>query len=391
MWVYVNGGDWKFGDIDIQAGQLLLDANYFAYTDTNYPTSVLTVRSNGVFAMTHNGGYKFSKRVVIQPGGLFNGAAGGSGTLTESLEVQGSTGQTNIFLASNAGTTINGPVIGAGDLVLAGAGQLTLNGTNSYSGNTLVKSGTLSLGTNATISTTSVISVMLGGVFDPSGTTYPYVWTQGPSQSLIGDGQVYGNLIINGTVSPAGLKTGSSIGTLYFNYNDNVTLAGTTVVEVNKDNGVASDLLRNLSGTFTYGGTLQVRLTGAAPLAVGDTFYLFEASGFLGAFATIQLPQGYSWDTSQLSVSGAVTVAAIGSPTPPSISFVKVSGGNLTLVGGGGVPGATFQVLSSTNLAAPRLNWLPLMTNIFAPDGGFTNLIPVNPVDSQRYYGLQAP
>lgn len=70
-----------------------------------------------------------------------------------------------------------------------------------------------------------------------------------------------------GTVSP-----GASIGTLTFN--NDLTLAGTTIMELNKDSGLTNDLI-NANGNLSYGGTLKVVLTGSTALTTNHTFKLF--------------------------------------------------------------------------------------------------------------------
>jgi autotransporter-associated beta strand protein len=58
--------------------------------------------------------------------------------------------------------TLSGGVSGTGALTKTGAGTLTLSGTNSYTGNTTVSAGTLSLGT-ATLANASTVDVSATG------------------------------------------------------------------------------------------------------------------------------------------------------------------------------------------------------------------------------------
>jgi hypothetical protein len=77
--------------------------------------------------------------------------------------------------------------------------------------------------------------------------------------------------------------------------------------------------------------------------------------------------------------------------TLPRITGVSESGANLTLSGTNGVPGATYYVLSSTNLASPLANWTRVATNQFNTAGEFACTNTINPAVSQRFFLLQLP
>ena len=64
-------------------------------------------------------------------------------------------------------TTVTGPAIGSGTVIMNGAGTVSLNGVNTCSGGMTVSSGTLHLGSAAGTSTSSgAVSVSGGGVLD---------------------------------------------------------------------------------------------------------------------------------------------------------------------------------------------------------------------------------
>lgn len=132
-----------------------------------------------------------------------------------------------------------------------------------------------------------------------------------------------------------------------------------------------SDLVAGLT-EVNYGGTLTVQATGEA-LAEGDTFKLFDAQTYRGAFTTLQLPDvaPLLWDTSRLAVDGTIKVVAF-QAQPQFSAPVLVSDGNLVLTGTGGPPNGTYYLLGSTNIALSLTNWIPLSTNVFGPAGEFT-------------------
>jgi hypothetical protein len=67
-------------------------------------------------------------------------------------------------------------------------------------------------------------------------------------------------------------------------------------------------------------------------------------------------------------------------------SSVETSGSNLIVTGSGGVPGATYYALASTNLAlSPVTSWNRIATNVFPANGQFTNNILIVPSLPQEF------
>jgi hypothetical protein len=66
--------------------------------------------------------------------------------------------------------------------------------------------------------------------------------------------------------------------------------------------------------------------------------------------------------------------------TPAITQAIALSGNQLIINGAGGLGGATYRILTATNIALPLVQWTPLVTNQFSASGGFsyTNLIPHN-------------
>jgi len=68
------------------------------------------------------------------------------------------------------------------------------------------------------------------------------------------------------------------------------------------------------------------------------------------------------------------------------ISSIAIStGSNLLITGSGGLPGVTYYVIASSDLADPLALGQRVATNTFAGDGQFTNSIPVNPSVPQEF------
>jgi hypothetical protein len=142
-----------------------------------------------------------------------------------------------------------------------------------------------------------------------------------------------------------------------------------------------------LGGTFTAGGTLIVTNVGGDALAAGDTFPLFSAGNYSGAFDHIELPPltgNLVWNTNTLTASGTISVTTLSSPV---IANLAISDGDLVISGAGGVDSWPFYLLSTTNLATG--NWTPVATNQFDSAGHFSVTNALSPNAPQMYFRLQ--
>ena len=114
----------------------------------------------------------------------------------------------------------------------------------------------------------------------------------------------------------------------------------------------------NLSHTFLSGGTNWVSLT---------------VSGGAGS-NTVSHP-----------------VVVIVNTQPPVLAQFQIQAGKVLLSGSNGMAGASYYVLSATNLALPLSNWSIISTSLFASDGSvrFTNTLNTNA--AQNFYRLRLP
>jgi len=91
-----------------------------------------------------------------------------------------------------------------GGLTKEGGGTLTLTGTNTYTGATLINAGALALGGSGSISNTALLSVASGAVFDVSALGSPFALGHGQtlSNNAAATGAIKGNFNTgSGTVS----------------------------------------------------------------------------------------------------------------------------------------------------------------------------------------------
>lgn len=155
-----------------------------------------------------------------------------------------------------------------------------------------------------------------------------------------------------GTNTTLGITTGANaIGTIAAT--GNVTLSGTTVLKL----AAGTNDVVQAGGQIVFGGTLKLVSLSASPVA-GESYKVFTATRASGEFTNI-IPAtpglGLAWDLSQLD-AGRIGVVSVPF-TLPTITETMSGPAGLVFAGTGGVPGQTFQVLSTTNLSAPLGYW----------------------------------
>jgi hypothetical protein len=91
------------------------------------------------------------------------------------------------------------------------------------------------------------------------------------------------------------------------------------------------------------------------------------------------------------STNSAPASASLGPPPHPLIAVPLLQGSNLVLSGSGGRSNTPYYVLTSTNLAPPHTQWMPVGTDSFASNGTFNFTNAPDPNSPQLYYLLQTP
>lgn len=189
--------------------------------------SVMTVESGGVF--TNNGGTATAAGIALKTGGTFNHSAGttylgasgitsdGTGAVNLSGGIIGATaswsssmnlsltGGTTTFQAADSmgnafGITLTGNLSGAGGLVDAGGGGLTLGGMNSFSGSAEVLNNAL-----FTLDAATGLSNLSALLMDGSGSF--------TNLNFTGTDTIH-SLTVDGTAVGAGTYSASALNTL---------------------------------------------------------------------------------------------------------------------------------------------------------------------------------
>jgi|GEM_PF-1123679 len=283
--------------------------------------------------------------------------------LTANVSTNGITINDEGFTITIAQPLAHDPALGAtadGGLVKSGNGTTTLSGVNTYTGNTLVNAGTL---------------VVNGSILSP----FVNVNTNG---TLGGLGAISGIVTNDGLVNP-----GVGIGTLTLS--NTPVLNGGLVMELNRTNVQTADLL-SVTAPIVFAGTLTVTNLGDA-LQIGDTFTLFNATSYSGAFAAITLPaltNTLVWNTNNLATSGTISVVAAGTAPvitglTPLNAVAQCSGGvtfNVTATGTAplsyqwSVNGAPVGGATSTNFILSNIHFPTPITVTVAVTNGFGNV-----------------
>ena len=151
------------------------------------------LNAGGVFDM--NGNSETVSSLSMTNGLLRNGAVGGASTLTAANVVLRNTN--NLFDVPDAGSSlvVVGNVTGTGSLVKTGSGSADLQSAGSYTGNTTVSAGTLTLNSPFLV-VTSTVTIYTNGILNLN--------FAGAETNTVGF------LVVNGVSKPAGLYNAST-------------------------------------------------------------------------------------------------------------------------------------------------------------------------------------
>ena len=360
----------------------------------------------------------FSNRVVIaDPGSVWQT----SGTLN-----CGQVGKGNEVVVSNSGSLYAGNLY-VGRYNVATSNTLTVAGGNvfvtnrleaNYYGTIRLEAGWLSAGTLQLAGGNQGKLIFNGGTLRAGATTSPnatpvvigngrspavFEMTDSGTHTFAGGVMVasnatlrgVGNISANASVADGGVVSpgttdGPVLSTAQISITGNLVLSNgsSTILRLNADSG-AADNFAGLS-RVTYGGRLQLTNI-AGTLAPGNTFQLFSAGSYAGAFTNVSPPApgpDLKWNLSRLNVDGVLRVFAATSQ-PPRIASAAVVDGRLQICAREGTTYDPCVLVSSTNPAAPPEDWEPWATNCFDGAGELVFTNAVAPGDSQRYFRLR--
>lgn len=239
--------------------------------------------------------------------GFGNAVFTGAITLNDDLVVRS---------AAGAGTSmrLTGLISGTGGLTKTGPGITTLTNGNTYSGTTTVSSGTLVV-TNSAGSATGTGSVVVASALGGTGRIAP-TGTNG--------------VTVSGAVQPGVAGTNNGIGTLSFIPVDgNVTFqSGSSITFELFASGVNDKIVFSASGggvldfSAMAAGSINVTFAAGQAPALNQSFDLLDWAAVSGTgikglstslldLSTAGFDPSWSWDTTQFTTSGVITITTL--------------------------------------------------------------------------------
>ena len=245
-------------------------------------------------------------------------------------------------------------------------GQLTVGNCNASNGGRGTRLSFIGNGSAMTCSQIYLQGIASGQAYAGwiSMDTPGGILTLGANQQLRGDNGAY---VRGSVVAPAGSSLAvGQVGSTNYQYmiiGTNLTLQGgsTNYMEIYKAATLTTNSQLYVSNSLALGGTLKIQAGGPTALAAGDTFKLFSAGAYSGAFAVISTNVGsqfVTWNTSQLAVNGTLTVASATANNVTNLTSQVSGSTNLVLSWPADHIGWSLQVQTNSTSIGISNNWV---------------------------------
>jgi autotransporter-associated beta strand protein len=278
--------DPALSNIVIQAGVFgVQEIGAFNGLGTN---GAITVFSNATLEVDYSETLtNYTKPIIMLDGATLlceDGVNNIDDPVTLSTNVAGGPGNC-IFNITGNSMTLSNVVSGPGNLIMTGSSNLVLTAANTYSGNTVISAGTLTLSGSGSIADSANISLGSGALFNVSGlsTAFALGGNQTLSNNAAATGTLNGNV---GTGSGTVALTYAS-GTPSFNVTGGtLTLSASTIFNFN-----------NVGATLAHGRYQLIAVGTGGAVAVADNLPAVTVSGSgivntAGEAATLQITGG---------------------------------------------------------------------------------------------------
>jgi fibronectin-binding autotransporter adhesin len=280
----------------------------------------------------------------------------------------------NLIINETTNASFSGAIVGGGDgdsIVVRGPATLTLDGQNTYEGETLIK-GHLDLGAGGSIANSGVYD---NGVFDVSGATGP-VMIEGLSGDQANATVILGanTLVVNGDNADyfdgqfdsfAGVISGAGGVTIndYLQLSNANTYTGVTTInddlELNQGGSLASSNIVNNGELDIYasGATLGSVISGSGELYVDYAYSESAEDGDLGhGSVTITAADTYTGETIiedatlTIGAGGSIANSSVFLGESTSVLDLSQAGGAVTIASLGSDEAGSTVTLGTNNL-----------------------------------------
>lgn len=352
-----NSGTLNFNDSSLlDQAQVSNSSSLYFYdnSDAGLATGSITNTGTVYFNTTSSGTPTALTAHIINNGGTLNlsGITGSSPALSiGSLSDLSSSsrvilGNTALSLGNNNATdSISGIISGSGSLTKIGTGTLTLNGNNTYTGQTTVAAGVLDVNSNASLGTGAIAVNAAGKLeFINNANAGSAHITNAGTVSFIGTPTASTTSILNngGTLDLSGV-TALNIGSVSDNSSSSQIILGNTSLSLGYNS--SNDAI---SGTITGNGSLNKIGSGTLSLYGANTYSGSTTvnSGTLVVGANASLGQGNITinNGAILNFSNSLSASAWSTPLHATLSQAN---NNITINAGGAFSG--FGVVHSLN------------------------------------------
>ncbi|MEO7099133.1 MAG: autotransporter-associated beta strand repeat-containing protein [Luteolibacter sp.] len=325
---------------DLRAGAI---TGFYDLTKSGNASLILTAANNYIGSTVINGGTLSLGLANVIPDGsavtLASGTTFNLGNFSDTIGSLAGSGNVSLGTATltsgTAGsTTFSGIISGTGGLTKSGTTTLTLSGANTYTGPTLVSSGTLAMGGANRLDSGTALTVSSGTNFLLNGNATTTASLAGGGTIGLGSGILTtgtNSSTFSGVITGTGglTKSGSGILTL----GGNSTFSGNTAIQGGGITLTSATALGGTAGTvsLTSGAVLSLENN----ISVGTKALSLTGSGTSNGGALVNNSGTNSW-------SGNVTLAGA--------STVTSNSGSLTLSGAANLGGSLLTINGSAGI-----------------------------------------
>lgn len=281
-------------------------------------------------------------------GGTLQYSTGFASARPVTLNASGGTVDTNGNTA-----TLSGVIGGSGGLTKAGAGTLTLGGTNTYTGATAINEGTLQMSLGGSLASATAVRVAKDAIFDVNNTAQTIGSIAGAGDVTLGSGALTAGAD-NTSTTQSGVISGTGgnftkIGTGVLNLTGANTYTGLTTINAGAlliNGSITSDTLVVNGAVLGGTGTIVGRVDNSGILAPGNSIGTLKVTGNYtdhpGSEYRVEVTG--AGESDKLAVTGSanlgnglVTVQSLGGAFGNSTTYTILSAGSV----GGDFSGAT--------------------------------------------------